>query len=93
MLGDVLVWVLIVGLALLLVFGIVGGWFSHHNSNFAVLTAFHDLQPKDKQEGIEVIIEQKAGKKQFEQSSGDKLFSGFEMRSRVEMREDKNELQ
>ena len=36
----------------------------------ATLTAFHDLQPKDKQNAIEIVMEQKAGKKLEEQESG-----------------------
>ena len=36
----------------------------------ASLTAFHDFQPKDKQTAIEIVMEQKAGKKIEEQESG-----------------------
>ena len=37
----------------------------------ASLTAFHDFQPKDGQQAVEIIIEQKAGKKVEEQSTGE----------------------
>jgi hypothetical protein len=40
------------------------------SSGFASLTAFHDLQAKDKQAGIEAVIEQQAEKKLEEQESG-----------------------
>lgn len=38
----------------------------------ASLTAFHDFQPKDKQKGMEMVIELKAGKKMKEQETGEK---------------------
>lgn len=38
----------------------------------ATLTAFHDFQPKDKQEAIEYVMEEQAGKKMQEQESGEK---------------------
>ncbi len=82
MLSDILVWGLIVCFAVMLAFGILCGWFSDHDNNFASLTAFHDFQPKDKQEAIEVMMEQKAGRKQGEQTIGDSLsFDGFEIRT------------
>lgn len=39
-------------------------------AGFASLTAFHDLQAKDKQAGIESVIEHQAEKKMEEQESG-----------------------
>jgi hypothetical protein len=42
-------------------------------SPIASLTVFHDFQPKDKQEAIEYVMEQKAGKKMEEQESGDTM--------------------
>lgn len=42
------------------------------SAGIASLTAFHDLQAKDKQNAIEIIIEQKGGKKMVEQESGKK---------------------
>jgi hypothetical protein len=38
--------------------------------NFASLTVYHDFQPKDKQEAVEIVMEKKAGKKIEEQESG-----------------------
>jgi hypothetical protein len=55
---------------------LVSGDFSFQSNNPAALTAFHDLQPKDKQRAAESVIEQKAGKKSFEQANGEK--SSFE---------------
>jgi len=37
----------------------------------AALTAFHDFQAKDKQQAVEMIIEQKAGKRLGDQTTGD----------------------
>jgi hypothetical protein len=39
--------------------------------NFASLTAYHDFQPKNKQNAIEIVVEKKAGKKMEEQESGE----------------------
>ena len=41
------------------------------SGGIASLSAFHDFQPKDKQNAVEMIIEQKAGKKLEEQSTGE----------------------
>jgi hypothetical protein len=41
------------------------------SAGFAALTAFHDLQAKDKQNAFVIIIEQKGGKKMKEQESGE----------------------
>ncbi len=38
--------------------------------SIATLTAFHDFQVKDKQAGIEIVMEQQAGKKMEEQENG-----------------------
>jgi hypothetical protein len=48
-------------------------WISWRGSGgISYLTAFHDFQPKDKQEAIEYVMEEKAGKKMEEQESGEK---------------------
>ena len=46
-------------------------WISWKGSHgIASVTAFHDFQPKDKQDAIVIVMEQKAGKKLEEQESG-----------------------
>lgn len=69
------IWLLII-LILVVVFLIYATkkrWISWRGSHgIATLTAFHDFQPKDKQEAIEYVMEEKAGKKMEEQESGDK---------------------
>ncbi|MGA9407884.1 MAG: hypothetical protein WBW71_12200 [Bacteroidota bacterium] len=68
---DLISILILIGVALLLVVGVIvivvrpKGW-----GNFASLTVYHDFQPKDKQEAIEIVMEKKAGKKMEEQESG-----------------------
>jgi hypothetical protein len=40
-------------------------------ATFASLTVYHDFQPKDKQEAIEIVMGKKAGKKMEEVESGE----------------------
>jgi predicted Holliday junction resolvase-like endonuclease len=69
------IWLLII-LILVVVFLIYAtkkrrvSWRGSHG--IATLTAFHDFQPKDKQEAIEYVMEEKARKKMEEQESGEK---------------------
>jgi hypothetical protein len=46
------------------------------SGSYASMVAFHDMQPKDKQKAIEIIIEQKEDKKWKEQESGEKERDG-----------------
>ena len=41
------------------------------SGGIASLSAFHDFQAKDKQNAVEMIIEQKAGKRLDEQTTGE----------------------
>jgi FtsZ-interacting cell division protein ZipA len=63
----------LIGIGILSIVGLVWmimkGSFTRGHSGFAPLTAFHDFQPKDKQDAVEVIIEEKAGKERFSQTS------------------------
>jgi hypothetical protein len=47
------------------VYRVSTGGSSDRGAGPGFLTGFQDLQPKDKQEAIEVIIREKAGKKSF----------------------------
>lgn len=58
-------------MVVVLLIAIATGRMSGKGSSAASITAFHDMQPVDKQRAMEVIIEQKAGKKWEEQESGD----------------------
>lgn len=71
MIIGIFIWTLLIGLAGLLLLAIVKGWLSDSGSNAASITAFHDMQPKDKQGAVEIVIEQKAGKRWDEQWSGE----------------------
>jgi len=71
MIGFV-VWILIILGAFATLLVIVNGTFSKkRGAGIATLTAFHDFQPKDKQEAVQEIVEQKAGKKMEEQKTGE----------------------
>lgn len=70
-LTGVIIWVSLIGLALLLLLAIASGRMSGKGSSAASITAFHDMQPRNKQNAVEVIVEQKAGKKLEEQKSGE----------------------
>jgi hypothetical protein len=48
-----------------------GSLSSYSGASGAGLTAFHDLQPSDKQRAVEVIIEEKAGTRKESQKSGE----------------------
>lgn len=70
------IWLLIILVLVVafLIYATKKRWVSWRGSHgIATLTAFHDFQPKDKQEAIEYVMEEKAGKKMEEQeSNGDK---------------------
>lgn len=58
-------------ISVFLIIGTKKRWISWKGGHgIASLTAFHDFQPKDKQEAIVIVMEQKAGKKLEEQESG-----------------------
>ena len=63
--------ILLVAVAAFLIYATKKHWISWRGgSGIATLTAFHDFQPKDKQEAIEYVMEEKAGKKMEEQENG-----------------------
>jgi Co/Zn/Cd efflux system component len=66
----VLLGLVVVIVAAFLVFATKKRWVSWKDSGISMLTAFHDFQSKDKQHAIEIVMEQKAGKKLEEQESG-----------------------
>jgi len=67
--------IIIIGIGVVLLAGLLWavatGKFTFNSPGSASLTAWHDFQPKDKQDAVEVIIEQKAGKRWEEQHSGE----------------------
>ncbi|MEX0737489.1 MAG: hypothetical protein WD182_08615 [Bacteroidota bacterium] len=63
--------VVVLGVIILLLAGIVSMIREpKKGAGAASLTAFHDLQPQDKQKAMEMVMELKAGKKMEEQESG-----------------------
>ena len=51
------VWTLIIIGAIVTLYVIVNGTFSKRGAAIATLTAFHDFQPKDKQEAVQEMID------------------------------------
>jgi hypothetical protein len=70
--SDFLSLIIIVGvIGLFLVYATKKKWVSWKGGHsIATLTAFHDFQTSDKQDAIEYVMEEKAGKKMKEQKSG-----------------------
>ena len=69
---DVISQIVLISTATLLIAGMVILIARRKGSvNFASLTAYHDFQPKDKQEAVEIVMEKKAGKKMVEEESGE----------------------
>ncbi len=63
--------VLVIGVIALLLGGIISMIREpKKGAGAASLTAFHDLQPQDKQKAMEMVMELKSGKKMEEQESG-----------------------
>jgi hypothetical protein len=60
-----------IGIVVLVVWMSASGKFSNGGSSAMSITAMHDMLPRDKQEAIEIMIEEKAGKKWEEQKSGE----------------------
>lgn len=65
--------IILIAAAAFLVYATKRRWVSWRGgSRIGFLTAFHDFQPKDKQEAIEYVMEEKAGKKMEGQENGEK---------------------
>jgi uncharacterized membrane-anchored protein YitT (DUF2179 family) len=66
--------IIFIGIVLFLIAGIIFAIRSNnttHSGSFASMVVFHDMQPKDKQSAIEIIIEKQAQKKWEEEKSGE----------------------
>jgi hypothetical protein len=68
---DIVIILLSIGLVVLVVWMSASGKFSNGGSSAMGITAMHDMLPRDKQEAIEIMIEEKTGKKWEEQKSGE----------------------
>ncbi|MFA6456135.1 MAG: hypothetical protein WCW40_04875 [Bacteroidota bacterium] len=66
---DVIVWIVLIGLAIALLLAIINKKMSSQG-NFAATSVFSDMQNQEKRNAMETVIEEKAGKKRFEQESG-----------------------
>jgi hypothetical protein len=70
-LADVFFWILVAGMVATIIAIIVQGSLGGGSgASMPGITALHDLSPSDKQAAIEIVVEEKAGKKWMEQESG-----------------------
>jgi hypothetical protein len=73
--NSLIILLIFVGLIISLIFGIIYA-VTHRNTqcsgSFASMVVFHDLQTKEKQKAMEIIMEQKVDKKWEEQEKGEK---------------------
>ncbi len=70
-LGTVIFWLLLVAMGVVVVVTIArGNLGGGSGAGMPGVTALHDLSPADKQRAIEIVVEQKAGKKWVEHESG-----------------------
>lgn len=60
-----------IGIVVLVVWMSATGKFSGGGSSAMSITALHDMLPADKQAAIEIVVEEKAGKRWEEQDSGE----------------------
>ena len=67
---GLVVWIGIVLAAVLVFYVIIARKLTRGGFGLAFLTTFHDWQPADKQEAIEITMDEKAAKKQAEQETG-----------------------
>jgi hypothetical protein len=72
--NSTIILLILIGVIVALLAGIVYAIRSKNtqcSGSFASMAAFHDMQSKEKQNAIETVIEQQAGKKWEEQESGE----------------------
>ncbi len=68
---------IVIGIIVLLLAGIISIFVSkdkkrlQRSGSYASMVAFHDMQPKDKQKAIEIVMEQKEQKTWKEEKNGD----------------------
>jgi len=60
-----------IGILVILAWIVATGKLKSSGPGGAALTSMHDFSPRDRQEAIEIIMEQKAGKRWEEQQSGE----------------------
>ncbi|MEW5800334.1 MAG: hypothetical protein AB1728_15145 [Bacteroidota bacterium] len=69
---GIIIWTILIALAALLLWAIINKKMTSGGGNFAATSAFTDMQNEDKRKAMETVIEEAAGKKRFEQESGEK---------------------
>ena len=69
--ADLIALLILGAIGFLLLYGIITIAVNRRSiGNFSSMTVYHDFQTKDKQEGIEIVMEKKSGNKFISQESG-----------------------
>ncbi|MDD8018537.1 MAG: hypothetical protein PHP42_09210 [Bacteroidota bacterium] len=68
---GIIIWAVLILLAVALLWAIISGKMKSEG-NFAAMSEFGNLQNQEKRNAMETVIDEKAGKKRFEQESGEK---------------------
>ncbi len=75
---GIIIWIVLIALAIALLWMIINSKMSDGGGSATGASAFSDFQNQEKRNAMETVIEEKAGKKRFEQESGDKEKLGDE---------------
>lgn len=68
---DIILILIGIGILVILAWMVATGRLKSSGPGGAALTSMHDFSPRDRQEAIEIIMEQKAGKRWEEQNSSE----------------------
>ena len=69
---GIIIWIILIALAIALLWMIINFKMGEGGGSATGASAFSDFQNQEKRNAMETVIEEKAGKKRFEQESGDK---------------------
>jgi hypothetical protein len=70
MIEGIIIWTILIILAAALLLAIINRKMSN-TGNFAATSALADLQNQEKRNAMETVIDEQAGKKRFEQETGE----------------------
>jgi hypothetical protein len=69
---GIVIWIVLIALAAALLWMIINFTMNDGGGSATGASVFSDFQNQEKRNAMETVIEEKAGKKRFEQESGDK---------------------
>lgn len=75
---GIIIWIVLIILAALLLWMIINNKMSDSGGSATGASVFSDFQNQEKRNAMETVIDEKAGKKRFEQESGEKEKPGEE---------------